>query len=132
MKPDDQITALQNMIGELELKLEKLRSEHVTLEEHENVKNDLIAARQAAVEANKSKTMFLANMSHEIRTPMNSIIGIYNVLSQTKLTDEQREFLEIINISSHNLLAIINDILDLSKIEAGQLKLEYKPLFSSR
>ncbi|MEI6457116.1 MAG: response regulator [bacterium] len=123
------MTALQNKIRELELKLEKLRSEHVTLEEHENVKNDLTAARQAALEANKSKTMFLANMSHEIRTPMNSIIGIYNVLSQTKLTDEQREFLEIINISSHNLLAIINDILDLSKIEAGQLKLEYKPYF---
>jgi signal transduction histidine kinase len=101
----------------------------VSIEEHEKVRNALIKAIQEAENANRSKTMFLANMSHEIRTPMNSIIGIYNVLSQTELTSEQREFLEIINISSINLLTIINDILDLSKIEAGQLKLEHKPFF---
>jgi two-component system, sensor histidine kinase len=93
------------------------------------LERELIRVKREAEEANRSKTMFLANMSHEIRTPMNSIIGIYNVLSQTELTEEQREFLEIINISSFNLLAIINDILDLSKIEAGQLKLESKPFF---
>ncbi len=127
MAIDDQITILRQKIKELESELDEIRSTHVSISEHEKVKSDLIAARQEAIEANQSKTMFLANMSHEIRTPMNSIIGIYNVLSQTSLTDEQKEFLEIINISSHNLLAIINDILDLSKIEAGQLKLEYKP-----
>lgn len=106
-----------------ELKLAALESKIAELEQ------ELGKVRREAFEANRSKTMFLANMSHEIRTPMNSIIGIYNVLSQTELTDEQREFLEIINISSYNLLAIINDILDLSKIEAGQLKLESKPFF---
>ncbi len=93
------------------------------------LEKELVKVKNEAAEVSRSKTMFLANMSHEIRTPMNSIIGIYNVLSQTDLTSEQREFLEIINISSHNLLAIINDILDLSKIEAGQLKLESKPYF---
>lgn len=128
MDPENQINSLKQTIKELEAKVEELKA-NITVEEHERVKNELINAKKDAIEANKSKTMFLANMSHEIRTPMNSIIGIYNVLNQTDLSDEQREFLEIINISSHNLLAIINDILDLSKIEAGQLKLEYKPYF---
>ncbi|MFH1937209.1 MAG: response regulator, partial [Bacteroidota bacterium] len=68
-----------------------------------------------------------ANMSHEIRTPMNSILVIYSLLKQTNLNEEQHEFLEIIHIASQNLLIIINDILDLSKIEAGELKLENNP-----
>jgi len=108
-------------------------NEDIKIEELENrvreLEKLLTETRKKAEEAIKTKTMFLANMSHEIRTPMNSIIGIYNILNQTSLTDEQKEFLEIINISSHNLLAIINDILDLSKIEAGQLKIEQKSFF---
>ncbi len=107
-----------------------MEADKVSLEANiEELERELVKVRQEAMEASRSKTMFLANMSHEIRTPMNSIIGIYNILSQTELTEEQKEFLDIINISSHNLLAIINDILDLSKIEAGQLKLESKPYF---
>lgn len=126
MNPQKKIDDLELRIKELESLLKK-HAGSVSQEEHESVKKELINAKQNAEDANRSKTMFLANMSHEIRTPMNSIIGIYNVLNQTPLTEEQREFLEIINISSQNLLAIINDILDLSKIEAGQLKLNRMP-----
>jgi len=108
-------------------------NEEMKIKELENRIKELEAllteTRKKTDEAIKTKTMFLANMSHEIRTPMNSIIGIYNILNQTELTEEQKEFLEIIHISSHNLLSIINDILDLSKIEAGQLKIEQKSFF---
>jgi len=129
MDDANQISELKRQIEELKLKLDRALNASFVNKEHEKIKADLIKARQEAEAANRSKTMFLANMSHEIRTPMNSIIGIYNVLNQTELTEEQKEFLEIIHISSQNLLAIINDILDLSKIEAGQLKLETKPFF---
>ncbi|MBN1198982.1 MAG: response regulator [Bacteroidales bacterium] len=91
------------------------------------LEHEVILARKESNDANRKKTMFLANMSHEIRTPMNSILGIYDLLKETDLTQEQREYLEIIHIASQNLLIIINDILDLSKIEAGELHLETKP-----
>jgi signal transduction histidine kinase/ActR/RegA family two-component response regulator len=129
MEAEKRIKELESRILELEKQVKDNSTLVVTRKEHERILAELTKATKLAEEANKSKTMFLANMSHEIRTPMNSIIGIYNVLSQTDLTDEQKEFLEIINISSHNLLAIINDILDLSKIEAGQLRLEFKSFF---
>lgn len=74
--------------------------------------------------ANQLKSQFLANMSHEIRTPMNGIIGMANLLSDEVLTEKQQEFLSIIHGSANTLLTLINDILDLSKIEAGQLKFE--------
>ncbi len=84
----------------------------------------LIHEKKQAEQATKSKSMFLAGMSHEIRNHLNSIIGIADVLKETKLTDEQMEYLNIIDVSGNNLLNIINEILDFSKIESGHVILE--------
>ncbi len=81
-------------------------------------------AKETAEAANRSKGEFLANMSHEIRTPMNAILGMTDLLWETTLSGEQRKQLQIIRTAGETLLGIINDILDISKIEAGQLSLE--------
>ncbi|BCS87724.1 response regulator [Pseudodesulfovibrio sediminis] len=85
---------------------------------------EIIEAKEAAEQATKAKSEFLANMSHEIRTPMNAIIGMTHLAKMTELTVAQQDYLEKIDISARSLLGIINDILDMSKIEAGMLSVE--------
>ena len=104
-------------ITEIHQTKEKLKQQNVQLDK----------ARSAAEIAMKERTAFVANMSHEIRTPMNGVIGMANLLMQTELNEEQKEYADIILTSGDTLLNVINDILDFSRIESGSVELEQQP-----
>jgi signal transduction histidine kinase/CheY-like chemotaxis protein len=119
---------LRRQRAQLELTVRQRTSELRQKNAHiEQMNGELLVARDAAEASRRAKAQFLANMSHEIRTPMNAVIGLTNLLQHTQPTREQAEYLTAIGSSSQNLLVILNDILDSSKMEAGKLTLEQIP-----
>jgi signal transduction histidine kinase/CheY-like chemotaxis protein len=117
---------------EREVKLEQLVNERTkelfeTMEVLRNTNSELAQTRDNLIETQKFRQQFLANMSHEIRTPMNAIVGLTNLLVKSPLNEQQEKYLNVIKKSGANLLVIINDILDLAKIESGKMELESVP-----
>jgi PAS domain S-box-containing protein len=106
---------------------DKFITSFVDITEQKKAEAAMIDAVEKVRAANLAKSQFLANMSHEIRTPMNGMLGMLQLLEMTPLSDEQKEFIHISRTSADSLLALINDILDYSKIEAGKLSLEKIP-----
>lgn len=96
----------------------------VDISKQKETEQQLIEAKQKAEESAKAKEQFLANMSHEIRTPMNAIMGLTQILVDTEMSQDQKQYLSSIKFATDNLLALINDILDLSKIDAGKITFE--------
>ena len=129
----ERVNALAHHLAQARLETQR-QIEQATAELEESMETievqniELDIAHRRAVEANRIKSEFLANMSHEIRTPLNGIIGFCRLLDRSQLESRQREWLEHVQRASSNLLMLVNDVLDFSKLEAGRLELERLPL----
>lgn len=106
----------------------EIQSSTRDISERITMHNELVTAKTEAEQANFAKSEFLANMSHEIRTPLNAVIGFSELLSATNVDTKQKSFVEAINTAGNSLLMLINDILDLSKIEAGRMEIQLSPV----
>jgi len=120
----DSLNAMLSSLLEQESIVSLNKKLMLEVNERKAAEKSLIILRDNAEAANRAKSAFLATMSHEIRTPLNGVIGMISLVSDTDLTAEQREYLQIIRISGESLLSVINDILDYSKIESGHFELE--------
>jgi len=137
IKTEDNTPALESLFEEIKLSsdvdIDKTRQFNLMLREKNhseiyllisNMINELQSSKELATESNHTKTLFLSNISHEIRTPINGIVGFTKLLSSTNLDNEQADFLNTIRKSSENLLGIVNNILDVSKIQSGRIQLD--------
>jgi signal transduction histidine kinase/DNA-binding response OmpR family regulator len=135
LKVEDNREALEQLLEDIKVSLDanKIRKFKELLNQNKHTEiyplissmiNELHESKKMADDANRTKSLFLSNMSNEIRTPLNGIIGFTKLLKSTKLDDEQLDFVDTIRKSSEDLLDIINDILDMSKIESGKIEIE--------
>ncbi len=143
LKSEDNREALEKLLEDIKLssdanKIKQFKSilkskNHIEIYQLiANMINELQESRKLADDANRTKSLFLSNMSHEIRTPLNGIVGFTKLLKSTKLDTEQRDFVETIRKSSEDLIGIVDDILNISKLESGKVEIEnsYFNIFS--